>query len=113
MFAQCDRIVLSLPNSDVVAEVIDTLASALRPGQIIIDTTTGEPEQTAALGRSLAERGIAYLDATIAGSSAQVRAGTATAMVGGTDDDLRQAADVIATFAPQAFHVGPCGSGRG
>ncbi len=109
--AACDTVVLSLPTSDVVAEVVASLGNELRPGQLIIDTTTGDPERTAELGRSLAERDIAYVDATIAGSSVQVRDGAATAMVGGSDGAFRQSAEVIATFAPQVFHVGPCGSG--
>ena len=36
----CRRILLSLPNSDVVAEVVDEMVSELRPGCLIIDTTT-------------------------------------------------------------------------
>ena len=48
--AVCDRVLISLYTSDVVEEVIEQLQAGLRPGQIIIDTTTGEPGQTAALG---------------------------------------------------------------
>ena len=46
----CDRVLISLYTTDTVEEVLDHLAAGLRPGQILIDTTTGEPEQTARLG---------------------------------------------------------------
>src|SRR5580693_6502607 len=61
------RIVLSLPDSTVVHQVIESLRSVFAPGTIVVDTTTGDPEPTAALGAALAAGGIAYIDATIAG----------------------------------------------
>ena len=57
------RMIFSLPTTVVVKEVIREMGTQLRPGSIIIDTTTGEPEQTAALGTKLAKRRIRYLDA--------------------------------------------------
>jgi 3-hydroxyisobutyrate dehydrogenase-like beta-hydroxyacid dehydrogenase len=105
------RIVLSLPDSTVVHEVIESMHAALAPGTIIIDTTTGDPEPTAALGAALAEGGIAYIDATIAGSSVQVRSGAVIVMAGGDPEAITACGDLFAAFATQAFPVGPCGSG--
>jgi 3-hydroxyisobutyrate dehydrogenase-like beta-hydroxyacid dehydrogenase len=105
------RIVLSLPNSDIVRGVVESLRPALAPGTIVVDTTTGDPEPTAALGASLAAVGVAYLDATIAGSSAQVREGAVLAIIGGEAGSVAACADLFAVFASQAFHVGPWGSG--
>ena len=82
--AECDRVIISLFSSDVVFEVIGQMESALRPGQYLIDTTTGEPEQTTALGQRLAGKGVHYLDAPISGSSEQTRKGEAVVMVGAT-----------------------------
>jgi len=56
--AACDRVLISLYTTDTVEEVLDRLADGLRPGQILMDTTTGEPEQTARLGSRLAGRGV-------------------------------------------------------
>jgi 3-hydroxyisobutyrate dehydrogenase-like beta-hydroxyacid dehydrogenase len=68
-FAACERVVISLYSSDVVAQVVDQLRAGLRVGRLLIDTTTGNPDQSAALGRRLAEQGVNYLDAPISGSS--------------------------------------------
>ena len=105
------RIVLSLPNSEIVRGVVESMRPALASGTIVVDTTTGDPEPTAALGESLAVDGIAYLDATIAGSSAQVRAGEVLVIAGGEAEAFAACRDLFATFARQAFHVGPWGSG--
>jgi 3-hydroxyisobutyrate dehydrogenase-like beta-hydroxyacid dehydrogenase len=108
---QCDVLLLSLPDSRIVAQAVDELVPALRPGQLLVDTSTGRPEDAAALGERLAARGVAFLDATIAGSSVQVAQGDVIAMAGGDAVAFERAAPILATFAKQAFHVGPWGSG--
>ncbi|MBI5775476.1 MAG: NAD(P)-dependent oxidoreductase [Verrucomicrobia bacterium] len=110
IFAACNRVLLSLPNSHVVESVLRN-ATQLRRGLRIIDTTTGEPDATARLGTKLARRGVRYLDATIVGSSAQISTGDVLVLAGGKRADFVAACDVFATFAKQTFHTGPCGSG--
>lgn len=107
---ECDRVILSLYTTDVVEEVLDQLKSGLRPNQILIDTTTGEPDQSAALGRRLAQLGVRYLDAPISGSSEQTRRGEATVLVGGDLEAFDACADLWAILGQRVFHVGPCGN---
>jgi 3-hydroxyisobutyrate dehydrogenase-like beta-hydroxyacid dehydrogenase len=107
----CDVLVLSLPNSDVVADVMRSVREVLTRGQLVIDTTTGEPEASAALGAELAGRGVDFLDATVAGSSQQAREAQAIVMAGGEQATFDKARDVLAAFARQSFYVGPWGSG--
>ena len=109
--ADCRRILLSLPDSSVSAAVIDEIRPGVQSGAILIDTTTGDPQQMAALGELLAESGIAYLDATVAGSSELARRGEAVVMVGGMQQAAAEVSDVLTTFAQRVFHVGPCGAG--
>jgi 3-hydroxyisobutyrate dehydrogenase-like beta-hydroxyacid dehydrogenase len=109
--AHCRRIVLSLPTSDIVREVIAQIEPALRPGDIILDTTTGEPDAMAQIGESLHQCGIHYLDATMAGSSAQVRAGNVIVMLGGDISAVDACEEMLQTFTKQSFHLGPVGSG--
>lgn len=108
---RCDRVIFSLPSHREVAQVVAECGEAWRRGQIIIDTTTGDPEPTVALARELAVRGVTYLDATISGNSAQVRAGEAVVMVGGAAEAFAACGDVLAALGQEAFHTGPSGSG--
>jgi len=107
---ECDRVVISLYTTDVVEEVLELLQSGLRPGQILIDTTTGEPDQSAALGQRLAKWGVQYLDAPISGSSEQTRRGESTVLVGGDQETFDACADLWAVMGQRVFPVGPCGS---
>jgi len=108
------RIVLSLPNSRTVLDVVEGPAGILqaaRPPCLIIDTTTGDPQDAEGLAGRLAARGVGYLDATISGSSAQVRARTATFLVGGQPEHLDSARDLLAAVSDRVFHLGPPGAG--
>jgi len=107
----CRRILLSLPTSDVVAAVLAEIEPHLAEGTIVVDTTTGDPETMAGLGTRLAARGVAYIDATVGGSSKQARAGEVIVLAGGDEQAFQACQDVFACFARRVFHVGGCGSG--
>ena len=111
VFSRCSRVILSLPSHREVADVVQRCEPALTRGLIIIDTTTGDPARTEELAGSLVRRDIAYLDATISGSSAQVRAGTVAWMVGGDKETFAACADIFAAVGRQTFHTGPAGTG--
>ena len=109
--AVCDRVLISLYTSNTVEEVLGRMDKGLHPGQILIDTTTGNPKQSAALGARLKARGISYLDAPFSGSSEQTRRGEATAIAGGPLDAFRQCRDLFECLAQTTIYAGPCGSG--
>jgi len=108
--ADCDRVIVSLYTSDVVQEVLVQLDAGLHPGLIILDTTTGHPEQTATLGTRLAARSVQYLDAPISGSSEQTRRGEATLIVSGDRAAFDACADLWRVLGAKTFHVGWCGN---
>ncbi len=113
--AHCARVVLALMTTDVVVEVVEGdhgLMTGPRRPSCIVDTTTGDPDATAALAARLAARDIAYLDATISGSSEQIRRRDGTFMVGGSAAALAQCRDLLAVFSDHIHHLGPAGSGN-
>jgi 3-hydroxyisobutyrate dehydrogenase-like beta-hydroxyacid dehydrogenase len=105
----CRYIVLSLPASPVSQVVLEETPPTA--GTIVIDTTTGEPDQMAAIGARLAERGVDYLDATVSGSSRLLANGEATVMAGGRREAFDACTHLFRCFARKAFYLGPCGSG--
>ncbi len=105
----CSRILLSLPNADIVAGVLGDMTRV--ESATIIDTTTGDPEVMQGFGASLAARSVDYIDAAVGGSSRQVRQGEAIVMAGGSTEAYQRATDLFACFARRAFHLGPCGAG--
>ena len=102
---------LALPNDAIAAEVLLDIAADLRPGQIVADLGTGDPRTAATVASELSERGVQYLDATISGSSAQVRRGDVLVMVGGEESAFDPCRRLFESFAWQVRHVGPSGQG--
>ena len=110
VFVACRAVVLSLPNSEVVAEVLEEAGDAVA-GVTVIDTTTGDPRATEAIGKWLAGHGADYLDATLTGSSALAASGELIVTAGGPAEVFARAEALFRLFATRWFHVGPWGSG--
>lgn len=112
--AYTNRIILSLWNTDVVREAIegsDGLLQSANTPKYIIDSTTGDPDKTADLAQRLFEQGIDFLDATISGSSQQIRKREGVFMVGGNRAAFDTCNDLFEALAEKSFYVGSSGSG--
>jgi 3-hydroxyisobutyrate dehydrogenase-like beta-hydroxyacid dehydrogenase len=107
-----DTIVLCLPDSNVVQSVVDQIDENLRPGMLLIDATTGDPDAAVALAARLSQRDVEYIDATIAGSSEQARRGEAVIIMGGASEPIQRAHSVLESWSSCRFHVGAAGSGQ-
>lgn len=112
---QADIVVTMLPNGHVVRQVLlhedGGLAARLRPGTIVVDTSSADPQGTRELGAALADRQIVLLDApvtrTIPGSE------HLTIMVGGDDEDaVSRAVPLLEAMAERVFRVGQLGCGH-
>ena len=109
--SECDRVIVSLYSSDVVEEVLRQMMSGcVRSKQIIIDTTTGNPNDSINLAKSLSAVGAAYLDAPISGSSEQTRRGEATALVSGDRAAFEACDDLWPVLSGNVFYVGSSGN---
>jgi 3-hydroxyisobutyrate dehydrogenase-like beta-hydroxyacid dehydrogenase len=109
-----DYLLLSLPDTDVVREVVEGTAGVLSAQRIppyIIDTTTGGPDETVELAARLTPQGCSFLDATIGGASSQIRSGEAVITTGGAREAFDACAALLGTLAKRVFYVGPSGSG--
>ncbi len=111
---EADRVILSLPDTEIVRQVVEGptgILEAKTPPTYIVDTTTGDPEETIALAKRLTERGIYFLDATISGSSQQVRNKEAVFMAGGDKAAFETCMDIFETLTEKVFYLGPSGNG--
>jgi 3-hydroxyisobutyrate dehydrogenase-like beta-hydroxyacid dehydrogenase len=107
-------LILSLPDTQVVKQVIEGPNGVLEAESLpkyIIDTTTGDPEETIELAEQLKQRGITLLDSTISGSSRQVRERNAVFMVGGDKAAFEKCRDIFTALSEKVFYVGPSGHG--
>ena len=115
LVAASDVVLLSLPDSTVVEEVVlgdGGILEHARAGQIVVDLSTSAPSSTVELHRRLAERGVELVDAGISGGAAAAEAGTLTIMAGGSEAALDAARPLLATFSAHVHHMGASGAGH-
>ena len=109
-----NHLVLSLPDTTVVREVLEGGDGLLTAGDVpayVIDTTTGDPEGTVDLADRLTHYNSAFLDATICGASSQLKTREAVFMVGGQETAYEACRPLLALLARQLFYMGPSGAG--
>lgn len=79
----CSRVLVCLYSSPIVLQVIAEMLPDMSPGRIVIDMTTGQPEDADRLTQIFNDKQAYYLAAPVSGSSQQTRLGEAMLMVGG------------------------------
>lgn len=108
---ECRTIFFSLPDSQIVAQVVETIRPFLKAGDIILDTTTGNPQDTCRISQQLSQEAVTYLDASVVGSSAQVRSLEGLMLIGGEAAGVTRSQPLIQAVSKNALHLGPSGSG--
>lgn len=106
------HIVLSLPDSSVVQNVMVKIIPHLQPQSVVIDTTTGTPDVTRTIGEQLSSVDIELVDACVLGSSELTRRGNAALLVGATAAGFRRSENILKAISDQIHHVGGVGSGQ-
>jgi 2-hydroxy-3-oxopropionate reductase len=111
---QVDVIMLSLPNSNVVNEVVKDslkLFEKGRKGLILIDLSTADPVMSEELSAQLREKGVEMLDATLSGTSKMCAERDLTIMVGGRKDVFDACLDILSAIGKEIFYMGKNGTG--
>ena len=86
---------------------IEIGAGPARP--IVICTTTCGPDEISRLALRATSAGIALVEAPISGTSAEMRAGTATALLAGETNTLESVSTLLDILCPRSVHVGAIG----
>ncbi len=111
LVGRAEILILSLPDSTVSSSVCKQIATCAAPSTVVIDTTTGTPDDAIEIATHLGHQNIQFMDATVAGSSSQVKAGEGVFMVGGDKEQFKQQQALLEQLSNVIFHVGPVGSG--
>lgn len=110
-----DAIVTMLPNGALVKEVYlgeGGVLAAVRPGTLLIDSSTIAPEDAREVARAAAERNLPMIDAPVSGGTAGAAAGTLTFIVGGESDALERGRPLLEKMGQNIFHAGSSGAGQ-
>jgi len=111
--ARCARCLLAVFDTDGVLAVTEGPGGLLEGSALrtIVDCSTGDPDRLQALARRLGTRGLHFIEAPLSGSSQQIGAGTATMLLGATDEALAASEDLLAAITPHRLHIGGAGMG--
>ncbi|MDR5783508.1 NAD(P)-dependent oxidoreductase [Caballeronia sp. LZ065] len=113
--SEADVLILSLPTSAIVEEVVlgkGGVASSGKAGLIVVDTTTADPDSTRKVAAALAECRIGFVDAPVSGGPKGAATATMTMVLGGSDADVAAVEPILAVISAKRVHVGPVGAGH-
>ena len=110
-------------NSDIVVSMVvdgEQVESVLLgdegaghgAGLLCVDMSTIGPAAARRIGARLDERGVAFVDAPVTGSSPKAEDGTLTIMAGGSAQDFERAQPLFDAMGELVVHVGPVGQGQ-
>ncbi|WP_298982842.1 NAD(P)-dependent oxidoreductase [uncultured Roseibium sp.] len=113
--AQADFVVTSL-NSPKIVEIAvfgeNGVSSGARPGTLIIDMSSIDPDATKALAAKAADAGLRWVDSPLSGGAPKALIGELTLMAGGAEADVKDAHRVLKHVSSNYTHMGPVGAGQ-
>lgn len=112
--AMADFALTSLADDDAVRSVYlgdHGVVAGLRPGVVVMEMSTIDPEVVVEIGSAVDATGAALLDAPVSGSVSTVEQGALTIMVGGDPASVDRARPVLDALAARVIEVGERGSG--
>jgi 3-hydroxyisobutyrate dehydrogenase-like beta-hydroxyacid dehydrogenase len=111
----CEVVILSLPTSQDVWSVAlgeRGLVHGLSPGNIVIDTSTTDPELTFRVSSELKKLGCYFLDAPVSGGPEGAESASLTVMVGGESSAFSRCKQLLQRIGKSIFYLGESGSGQ-
>lgn len=113
--ARSDIVITMLPNGQVVKDVVlgkDGVVHGLKPGSVLLDTSSCEPWLTQQTAAGLAEGGCTMVDAPVSGAQWGAQDAKLVFMVGGSDADVARVKPLMDVMGRAVFHLGGVGSGH-
>jgi 2-hydroxy-3-oxopropionate reductase len=110
-----DYVITSLNAPSIVDIAVfgkEGVAEGAKPGTLIIDMSSIDPDATKDLAAKAAERGLRWVDSPLSGGAPKALVGELTLMAGGSTQDVQDAHEVLRHVASNYTHMGPVGAGQ-
>lgn len=113
--ARSADVVITMVSNDAAVEEIyygaDGIIPALKPGTVVIDSSTISPELSRRLAAGINERFSDFIDAPVTGSKPAAIDGTLLFMAGGDEQVIDSHRELLLTMGREVIYVGASGSG--
>ena len=109
-----DIVITVLPNGPDVEHVVlgpEGVVAGARPGTIVLDCSTIDPQVTRRVGAALRAAGCGMVDAGMGGMPPAAEEGSLILMVGATPEDLARVTPLLEAMGKQSIHCGGPGAG--
>jgi len=110
----CNPVILAVFDTEQVEGVVEGAGGAaslgLSPGQIVICTSTCEPDRIAALAERAGRSGIRFLEFPISGNSNQIALGNGVGLAGGEVETMKAVVTVLDAICPRRHYLGRVGA---
>lgn len=110
--AAAEIVVTMLPAGKHVLAVWADILPAVKPGTLLIDSSTIDVESARKAHALAAEHGCPSLDAPVSGGTGGAKGATLTFMVGGTEEAFNRGEPILARMGRKIVHCGPAGNGQ-
>ena len=100
------------PEVEALARGADGLMAGLKPGSIVVDCSTSDPNSTIALAAEFAKAGVEFVDAPLGRTPKEAWEGKLDTMVGASDEVFARLKPVLETWAGKIVHIGATGDGH-
>ena len=110
-----DIVITMLPNGEVVREVAlgpRGLVETLKPGALLLDTSSAQPWITRETAAALQAVGVAMVDAPVSGAQWGAQAAELVFMVGGDAAAVERVRPLLDCMGRAVFHLGALGCGH-
>ncbi|MDX8460983.1 NAD(P)-dependent oxidoreductase [Mesorhizobium humile] len=110
-----DYVILSLNSAAIVRRAVfgdGGVAAGARPGTLLIDMSSIDPEATRQLAADARDKGLRWVDSPLSGGAPKALVGELTLMAGGEPDDVADAHELLRDVATNYTHMGPAGAGQ-
>lgn len=108
-----DIVLICVSADNDVLEVVEEILESIKPGSIVIDTSTVSSETAKTAAKLLARQQVHFLDAPVSGGVEGAQNGTLAMMVGGDENILEKARPVLDTISARVIYMGDTGAGQG
>lgn len=107
-------VILMLPNSAIVESVLreGSIFAEAEKGTLVVDMSSSRPNSTVELAGEANDHGLRMIDAPVSGGVPAAKQGTLTIMVGGEEEWVTEAHDMLERMGHHVVHAGSAGAGH-
>jgi len=108
----CNVILTCVSADEDLLNVIEQILPSVKPGTMVVDTSTVSPATAQQIAASLSEMEAGFVDAPVSGGVEGARKGTLSVMAGGDSANISRIMPVLEAISASITHMGPVGSGQ-